>query len=135
MLGEDLDQRGPMGLVVLRDRLDDRRASAGVADRLHRDDRRRKPASHRLDDAFRIRARPVDLVDEDQRRDVEPPQGAEQERRLGLDAFDRRDDEDRAVEDAEDAFDLGDEVGVAGRVDEVDREVADEERGDRGRGS
>jgi hypothetical protein len=32
----------------------------------------------------------------------------------------------------EDAFDLGDEIGMAGRVDEVDREVADEERGDRG---
>ena len=63
---------------------------------------------------------------------MEPLQRPEQERRLGLDAFDRRDDEDRAVEDAEDAFDLGDEVRVAGRVDEVDREVADEERGDRG---
>ena len=79
-----------------------------------------------------IGAGPVDLVDEDQRRDVEPLEGAEQERRLGLDALDRRDDEDRAVEHAEDALDLGDEVGVAGRVDEVDREVADEERGDRG---
>ena len=63
---------------------------------------------------------------------MEPLEGAEQQRRLRLDALDRRDDEDRAVEDAEDAFDLGDEVGVAGRVDEVDREVADEERGDRG---
>ena len=63
---------------------------------------------------------------------MEPLQGAEQERRLGLDALDRRDDEDSAVEDAEDAFDLGDEVRVAGRVDQVDREVADQERGDRG---
>ena len=63
---------------------------------------------------------------------MEPLEGAEQQRRLRLDALDRGDDEDRAVEHAEDAFDLGDEVGVAGRVDEVDREVADEERGDRG---
>ena len=63
---------------------------------------------------------------------MEPPERPEEERRLGLDALDRRDDEDRAVEHAEDAFDLGDEVGVAGRVDEVDREVAHEERGDRG---
>ena len=63
---------------------------------------------------------------------MEPLQGAEQQRRLRLDALDRRDDEDGAIEDAEDAFDLGDEVRVAGRVDEVDREVADEERGDRG---
>ena len=72
----------------------------------------------------------IDLVDEDQRRDAEPPQRAEEQRRLGLDALDRGDDEDRAVEDAEDALDLGDEVGVAGRVDEVDREVAEGERGD-----
>ena len=79
-----------------------------------------------------VRAGAVDLVDEDQRGDVEPLQGAEQERRLGLDALDRRDDQDRAVEHAEDAFDLGDEVRVAGRVDQVDREIADEERGDRG---
>ena len=63
---------------------------------------------------------------------MEPLKGAEQERRLGLDALDRRDDEDRAVEHAEDALDLGDEVRVAGCVDEVDREVADQERGDRG---
>jgi len=33
---------------------------------------------------------------------------------------------------AEDPLDLGDEVGVAGRVDEIDREVANEERGNRG---
>ena len=63
---------------------------------------------------------------------MEPLEGPEQERRLRLDAFDRGDDEDRAVEHAEDAFDLRDEVGVARRVHQVDREVAHEERGDRG---
>src|SRR4029077_9809807 len=46
--------------------------------------------------------------------------------------LDGRHDEDRRVEHAEDAFDLGDEVRVARRVDQVDREIADEERGDRG---
>ena len=81
---------------------------------------------------FGIGPGPVDLVDEDQGRDVEPLEGAEQQRRLGLDALDRGDDQDRAVEHAEDALDLRDEVGVARRVDEVDREVADQERGDRG---
>ena len=63
---------------------------------------------------------------------MEPLERPEQERRLRLDALDRGDDEDRAIEDAEDALDLGDEVGMAGRVDQVDREVAHEERGDRG---
>jgi len=61
---------------------------------------------------------------------VEPLEGAEQKRGLGLDAFDRRDDQDRAIEDTQDALDLGDEVGMAGRVDQVDREIADQERGD-----
>ena len=61
-----------------------------------------------------------------------PAESPHEQRRLGLDAFDRGDDEDGAVEHAEDALDLGDEVGVAGRVDDVDREVADDERGDRG---
>ena len=63
---------------------------------------------------------------------LEPPEGPEEERCLRLDALDGRDDEDRAIEHAEDAFDLGDEVGVTRGVDQVDGEVADEERGDRG---
>src|SRR6185295_10512191 len=67
----------------------------------------------------------------DQRRDAEPLERAEEEWRLGLDALDRGHDEDRAVENAEHALDLRDEIGVAGRIDEVDRKIADEERGDR----
>ena len=132
VLGEGLGERRHVGGVVCRERDDAHRPPAGVADPGHRDEPRREPARHRLDDAAIVGAGAVDLVDEDQRGDLEPLQGAEQERRLGLDALDGRDDQDRAVEHAEDAFDLGDEVGVAGRVDEVDREVADEERGDRG---
>ena len=83
-------------------------------------------------DTLRVGTGPVDLVDEDQRRDVESLDGTEEQRRLGLDALDRRNDEDRAVEHAQDALDLGDEIGVAGRVDEVDGQIADEERGDGG---
>ena len=52
---------------------------------------------------------------------MESLQGPKEKWRLRLNAFDRRNDEDGAVEDAEDALDLGDEVGVAGRVDEVYR--------------
>ena len=132
MLGEDLGERRPVGRVVRAERHDGRvRVPASrtrPSGRSPGESRRAIASTTRVG----VGAGPVDLVDEDQRRDVEPLERAEQERRLRLDALDRRDDEDRAVEHAEDALDLGDEVGVAGRVDEVDREVADEERGDRG---
>ena len=48
--------------------------------------------------------------------------------RLRLHALDRRDDEHRAVEHEQRPLDLGDEVGVTRRVDDVDGEVADRER-------
>ena len=133
VFGEGLGQGGQRG----RDRpavngTNVAAAAAGITDRAHRHDARRQSPPELPDDPLRIGTGPVDLVDEDQRRDVEPLERAEQEWRLRLDALDRRDDEDRAVQDAEDALDLGDEVRVAGRVDQVDREVAHEERGDRG---
>ena len=132
MLGEDLRERGPVIRVVARERHDGRRSLAGVLEPLHRDHPGRQ-APHQLpDDASVIGTGTVDLVDEDQGRDAEALERPEQQRRLRLDALDRRDHEDGAVEHAEDAFDLGDEVGVARRVDQVDREVADQERGDRG---
>ena len=132
VLCEGLGQRRPVGLVGRYEALEGRVAGPGAADRAHRHHGGRQPPGHRRDDPLRVGPGPVDLVDEEQRRDVEPLEGPEEERRLGLDTLDRRDDEDGAVEDAEDAFDLGDEVGVAGGVDEVDREIAHEERGDRG---
>jgi hypothetical protein len=50
--------------------------------------------------ALGIAAAPVELVQEEERRDAEPLERAIEQRRLRLDALDRRDDEDRAVEDA-----------------------------------
>ena len=72
--------------------------------------------------------RAIDLVDEDQRRDAQALQRTHQDARLRLHALDRRDDQDRAVEDAEHALDLGDEVGVARRIDQVDVNVIERER-------
>ena len=132
VLGQGLRERSAVLGVTRRKRNDRRLARAWVADPSHRDDARRQPPGHRVEDPGRIGPSPVDLVDEDQRRDVEPLEGAEEERRLRLDALDGRDDEHGAVEHAEDALDLRDEVRVARGVDEIDREVADEERGDRG---
>ena len=71
---------------------------------------------------------PVDLVDEQQGGDAQPLQDPHQHPGLPLHAFDRGDDEDRPVEDAEGTLDLGDEVRVAGGVDQVDREVPECER-------
>ena len=132
MVGQELGERGQMRGVVRFERDERRLGAPGVADTPHRHHARCQAAGHGPEDAPRIGAGPVDLIDEDQRRDVEPLERAEEQRRLRLDALDRRDDEDGTIEHAEDALDFGDEVGVTGRVDEVDREITDEERGDRG---
>ena len=132
VLRERLGQGRVVRLVDGRERHEGGSGRAGVADPAHRDHAGRQASRQLGDDASVIGTSTVDLVDEDQGRDVEPLERAEQERGLRLDALDRRDDQDGAVEHAEDAFDLRDEVGVARRVDEVDREVAHEERGDRG---
>ncbi len=82
---------------------------------------------------FRLpRAAPVDLVDEEQGRDVQPPQGPHQHPRLRLHPLDGGDDQHGAVQHAEHPFHLGDEVRVAGRVQEVDRHVVERERDDGG---
>ena len=83
-------------------------------------------------DGVQVGADAVDLVDEQQRRHAEPLQRAHQDPGLRLDALDRREHEHRAVEDAQRALDLGDEVGVAGGVDDVDGHVAERERDDGG---
>ena len=75
-----------------------------------------------------VGADPVDLVHEHDRRHAEPAQGAEEQQGLRLHALDGRDDQDGAIEDAEHALDLGDEVRVPRRVDEVDRHAVDHER-------
>ncbi len=77
-------------------------------------------------------AGPVDLVDEDQRGQPQPPEGAHQHPGPRLYALHGGQQEHRAVEDLQGALDLGDEVGVAGGVDQVDLGVADREGGDGG---
>jgi hypothetical protein len=109
-----------------------RRPGAEPRRRSHGQDRRREPATDRLEDRVDVGARPVDLVDEEQRRHAQALQGAHQDPGLRLDALDGRQDEHGTVEHAEDALDLRDEVGVAGGVDDVDDEVVERERHDRG---
>ena len=77
-----------------------------------------------LDGVGEVGADDVHLVDEDQARHLVlvglPPDGFG----LGLDAFLGVEDDDGAVEHAQAALDLGGEIDVAGRVDQVDRAVA-----------
>ena len=73
-----------------------------------------------VDDVVLARARPVDLVDDDDRLQ------AERERLLGDEAglrhrpFEGVDEEQHRVDHRQHALDLAAEVGVAGRVDDVD---------------
>ena len=97
-----------------------------------------EPLADLVEDALILGADPVHLVDEAEPGDVIlgrlPPDGLA----LRLDPFDGREDDDRAVEDAERPLDLGREVDVAGGVDDVDRDrvagnvfpVAGDRRGD-----
>jgi len=111
-------------------RRDGRVPGAGRGHRVHRHDGRGQLRAQVVQDAIRIGAAPIDLVHEHDRRDVQPLQRAHEDAGLGLDALDGRDDQHRAVEDAEHPLDLGDEVRVTGRVDQVDRRVGDPERDD-----
>jgi hypothetical protein len=96
----------------------------------HRHDRRSEPVADLRQQAVVPRAGPVDLVDEQDRRDAQALQRTHQHPGLRLHTLDGRDDQDGAVEHAEHPFHLGDEVRVAGRVDQVDRRVPDRERHD-----
>lgn len=84
------------------------------------------------EDPLLVGADSVDLVDEEQRRHREARERPHQDPRLGLDALDSGEHEHAAVEDAERAVHLCNEVGVARRVDEVDRQPAGEEGCDGG---
>ena len=98
-----------------------------------RHDGRAELLAHFIDDTVEIRAGTVHLVDERENRHVVflglTPHGF----RLGLDAADRAEDGDGAVEHAEGALDLGSEVDVTGSVDEVDAMLQPEAGGGGGR--
>ena len=104
----------------------------GADRQLHdRGDRVEAVADHR-DAALEVGADAVHLVDEAEPRDGVLVGLAPHGLGLGLDAGDRVEHRDRAVEDAQAALDLDGEVDVAGRVDDVDLAVAPL-RGGRGR--
>ena len=79
---------------------------------------------HRADRHVVVRADAVHLVDERDARDVVLVGLAPDGLGLWLDAGDRVEERDRAVEHAQRALDLDGEVDVAGRVDDVDAVVS-----------
>jgi hypothetical protein len=132
VLGQPLDDQRTIGVVRLVHRLDDDARGARVDRAADRHDVRCQSSPDLVERSLRIGPAPVQLVEEEQGRHAQPFERPVEQGRLRLDALDRGDDKDRAIEDAQDALDLGDEVGVARRVEDVDREVADREGRDRG---
>jgi hypothetical protein len=121
--GQRLDQP----VVVRRARHRPRVPRTGPLDPGHRHAGDVEAAFDLGEHAVDVRAAAVDLVEEQQRRHPQPPQRPHEHPRLRLHALDGGDDEHRAVEHAQHPVDLGDEVGVPGRVDQVDRRAADGE--------
>ena len=75
---------------------------------------------HLLDAAEEVGAHAVELVDVGDARHAMLVGLIPDRFALHLDAADGAEDADRAVEDAQGAFDLGGEIDVAGRVDQGD---------------
>ena len=97
-----------------------RNSLSGADRQLHdRGDRVEAIADH-VDAAIEVGADAVHLVDEADARHVVLVGLAPDGLGLRLDAGDRVEHRDRAVEDAQRALDLDGEVDVAGRVDDVD---------------
>jgi hypothetical protein len=107
-----------------RRRVDDSRVELGLV-RLELD----QEVEHLVVDAHRIRARPVDLVDHDDRCTVQCQRLPEDESRLRHRPIERIDNEQDAIHHAEDALDLAAEVGVARGVDDVDLRPLPADRG------
>ncbi|SCE30836.1 hypothetical protein GA0115246_114175 [Streptomyces sp. SolWspMP-sol7th] len=128
--GQHLGERLGVCGLVRRVREETRPRRPGPVRHAQRDDRRVEPCPQLAEQL--ARPAPVDLVDEEQRGDAEPPQRAQQYPRLRLHPLDGGDDEDGPVEHREDPLHLRDEIRVARGVHEVDGAVAERE-GDDGR--
>ena len=123
VLGEDICQPGHEPGVVRTPWREVGRARPEITRGSERDNRGRQSLGDRLQDTIVSCASAVDLVYEDERRHVQPLQRPHQHAGLRLHAFDGRNDQDRPVEHAQYPFHLGDEVRMAGRVDQVDSDV------------
>jgi hypothetical protein len=129
----DLDLRlavEPVGLAM--DEVDVALETLAGADRdVERGNLVAEAAPQRVERGRRVRVLLVALVDEEARRPARRAAQRDPGLEAGLDRPGRVGDEERAVGGREPADDLGDEVRVAGRVDERDPGLVVLERGDR----
>jgi hypothetical protein len=107
----EVERRG----AVARRRVDDRRVELRFVG-FELDEQ----VEHFVVDAQRIGSRPIDLVDDDDRRAAERERFAQHEARLRHGAVEGVDDEQHAVDHAQNALDFAAEVGVPRCVDDVD---------------
>ena len=111
------------------DEVDDAAVVLLLADgQLDRHGLRAEPVDHRLDGGEEVRAGAVHLVHEGDARNAVALGLAPDGLGLGLDAGDRVEDGDRAVEDAQAALHFDGKVHVPGRIDNVDAKVAPRRR-------
>ena len=90
---------------------------------------RRKQVEDFVDHRRRPRVRPVDLVDDDNGLEADLERLRHHEFGLRQRPFGGVDQHQRAVHHVEDALHLAAEIGMAGRVDDVDAGVVPEDRG------
>ena len=90
---------------------------------------RREEVEHLVDDLGRARIVLVDLVDRDDGLEAELQRLADNELGLRHRAFGGIHQHDHAIDHREDALDLAAEIGVAGRVDDVDLRIFEQHRG------
>ena len=90
---------------------------------------------HLVDDLGDARVEPVDLVHDEDHRQPRLERLAQHEACLGKGAFAGVDEQQHAVDHRQPAFDLTAEVGVPGRVDDVDLRARDSGRPCSWRGS
>ena len=130
-LGENVDEAGPKDRVLVRIRCHDSSACPLARHACHRNGRQRQPIGDVPQHAVEVGADAIDLVHEHERRNAQALKCPHQNASLRLHALHGRDNENRAVKHVQHAFDLGDEVWMARRVDQVDHNVVDRERHDR----
>src|SRR5205814_247178 len=136
------EPRGEYRVVGLGDRLDDGLGGKGqrpyphllvprTGDLGQHDQVRGEPVPRLRQDPGHVRPGPVDLVEEQHGRYPDPAQRPPDHDGLRLDPFDAGHHEDGRVEHRQGPLDLGDEVGVARGVEQVDGQVVDREGGER----
>ena len=88
-----------------------------------------KKIEHRVQHFARLRVFPVDLIDDDNRLNAVLERLSQHKTRLGLGTVVRVDHEQDAVHHFHDPLHFAAEIGMAGRIDDIDAVIVPSERG------